>query len=75
MEVTEIRITRNFEIAGKVVFKSTLLFASALYRDANFTEGMSDLYNFAGEGIGTIRGHWFDFAGGDLFEKVSRDEA
>jgi hypothetical protein len=72
MEVTEIRITRNYSLADQVCFKSTLLFASGIYRNPNSTIDWCDLYNSSGVKICSIKGYWFDYAGKELFEKVNR---
>ena len=74
MEVTKVKITRDYALPGKgVYFKGDVFYVSGVYRKENSTVNISDLYDSDGAFIGNIDGHWFDFASKTLFERVEKD--
>lgn len=74
MEVTRVKITRDYALLDGVHFKGSVFYISKIYRKQNSTRDVSDVYDFEGSFIGSINGHWFDFADKTLFVKSEKEE-
>ena len=70
VEVAKVKINRDYEIGGSVYFKGSEFFISQLHRAKGSTRDICTVYDSHGCRIGIIYGYYFDYAGGDLFEKV-----
>lgn len=70
MEVKKVKISRDHEIGGSVYFKGSEFFIGALHRVKGSTNDICTVFDSDGCKIGIIYGHYFDYAGGDLFERV-----
>lgn len=71
MEVTKIKITRDYALFNNVYFCGDEFYASSTYRKSGSTIDVSDIYKDSGEFIGEIRGYWFDYANKTLFERTT----
>lgn len=74
MEVTKVRLTRDYVLPGGVYFKDSIVYVSAIYRRENSTVDIANLYDSDGAYVGDIKGHWFDFADKTLFVKVETED-
>lgn len=70
MEVTKVKITRNYVFNKRVYKKGSEFYVSDAYRNINSSIDCSDIFDADGNRICFIKGHWFDFAGKKLFLKI-----
>jgi len=75
MEVTKVIITRNYSLFQKMFFEGTVFYITTPYRRGSSTIDESDVFDEEGKLLGTIRGHWFDFANKTLFKKVDNESS
>lgn len=69
-EVTKVETTRDYDLFGQVYFKGTVFYVAAPHRNMHSSISWSDVFDESGVKIGSIFGHWFDYADKTLFKCV-----
>jgi len=75
MEVTQVKITRAYEMFGHVYWEGTKFYITDTYTNDKYDFTVSGIFNDDGEELGVIEGSWQDHANGDLFVNVNEDES
>jgi len=66
--VVKVKTKKDYALFDRVYFEGTEFYVTNPYRHGSTTEDFSDVFDTDGEKLGEINGHYFDFAGQDLFE-------